>query len=296
MLLIKILTVALLFTLLCLKLETLDTSAFDRKHFLQSEGLFSIKNKKSLKKIRYMFSKLNIPFNFYTVIVFISCGIAIFTGAFIICKKIFPTDTIAIILSVPLLFIPYFILKTFEEKRQRTLENGLNDFLIQLKTALKVNSDIVEALRRIQNSALSPFKEYTKQLLTEINAGKDPDIALRLFAEKININKFTLYIDNVRYCNIYGGDIAGLTLKTQEMINSAIKQKIKRDKDTKSGCIVLYILIGIDIFIYFSFVASNKYYLDIMANSLVGNIILNMNFISIWILVWLSKKIKELVY
>ena len=163
-------------------------------------------------------------------------------------------------------------------------------------SALKVNSDIVEALRRIQNNVLDPFSEYTKQLLNEINAGKLPEIALENFAHKIDIEKFSFYINNLRYCHIYGGNITLLTEKTQEIINEAIKQKKKRNKETKSACIVLYILIVIDFYMYFTFINSNVYYLSLINETLVGQMIVNINFVCVWVMIWLSRVIKNLDY
>ena len=168
-------------------------------------------------------------------------------------------------------------LELIAEKKQEKLEDGLSDFFIQLKSALKVNSEIIEALRRIQNNVLEPFSTYTKQMLNEINAGRLPEEALESFAQKIDIEKFSLYINNVRYCHIYGGNITLLTEKTQEVINEAIKQKIKRKKETRSACTVLYALIVIDFYMYFSFIASNQYYLSLINETVIGQIIINTN-------------------
>jgi len=265
----------------------------------------SIKNKgvinrlftpKQLSDIEVSFKKLNIPYNTMSVLSLVGIGVVISLIMFFICKKLFPLVSISLIISIPLVFTPFWIIKYVSGKEQEKLESGLNDFFIQLKFALKVNSDIVEALRRTQNMTLEPFSIYTKQLLTEINAGKLPEKALESFAQKVNIKKFSLYMNNVRYCHIYGGDIITLTEKTQNTISLAIRQKKKRIKETKSICMVLYLLIFIDIYMYFSFISGNQYYLDVMVNSFIGNMILNLNFLSIWGVIWLSKVVRKLDY
>ena len=105
-----------------------------------------------------------------------------------------------------------------------------------------------------------------------------------------------MYINNVRYCHIYGGDIATLTHKTQKTISAAIKQKKKREKETNSICVVLYMLIAIDLYMYFSFIAKNPEYLNIMVNSFPGQIILNLNFLSLWGVIWLSSMVRKMRY
>jgi len=276
--------------------ETRDTSGLQAISLNTKGFVKKIFSPKQLNDIEYCFRKLSIPYNTISVIALIVVGFVMSIIIFGICKFLFPLNSIALIISCPLVLSPFWIIKYIANKEQDKLEVGLNDFFIQLKSALKTNSDIIEALRRIQNIALEPFKGYTKQLLSEINAGKLPEKALERFAQKVNIKRFSFYINNVGHCHIYGGDIITLTEKTQETISKALKQKKQRIKESKSICSVLYILIIIDIYMYFYFIQGNQYYLDTMINSSIGRFILNINFISIWGIVWLSKAVRRFDY
>jgi len=277
-------------------LKTRDTSRL-QAITIKKRGLVNkIFSPKQLGDIEVSFKKLNIPYSTISVLSLFGIGGIISIIIFFICEIIFPLTSISLIVSIPFILSPFWGIKYVADIEQTKLEAGLNDFFIQLKSALKVNSDIVEALRKVQNTALDPFSMYIKQLLTEINAGKLPEKALESFAQKVNIKKFSLYINNVRYCHMYGGDIITLTEKTQNTVSEAIKQKKKREKETKSICRVFYLLVVIDIYMYFSFIAGNEYYLDMMVNSLIGNLILNINFLSIWGIIWLSKTVKKLDY
>lgn len=276
--------------------ETRDTYAFNKLAVKKTGYLYKIFSPKRISEMEAYFRKLSVPFNLFTVGIIFFMGIIAFIIIFLITKLFFKLESIRYILSIPFLFTGFVVLKLLVEKKQEKLENGLSDFFIQLKSALNVNSDIVEGLRRIQNNVLEPFSEYIKQLLNEINAGKLPEIALENFARKVDIEKFTFYINNLRFCHIYGGDITLLTEKTQEVIKEAIKQKKKRDKETKSACTVLYILIIIDFYMYFMFINSNEYYLNLVNETFIGQMIVNINFICIWVMIWLSRVIKKLDY
>lgn len=274
------------------KLKSKDTSVL-YDFLLNNTKKFAPKN---ISKIEKYFKKLSIPFNIATLSIVLGIGIVSFLIVLFITMKVFTLNSVRYIISIPFLFSGIIVLELFAEYKQERMEDGLSDFFIQLKSALKVNPEIIEALRRIQNNVLEPFSTYTKQMLNEINAGKLPEDALESFAHKIGIEKFSLYINNVRYCHIYGGNITLLTEKTQEVIAEAIKQKKKRNKETKSACTVLYVLIIIDFYMYFSFIASNQYYLDLMSKTFIGQTIVNINFICVWIMIWLSKTIKKLDY
>lgn len=276
--------------------EHQDTSRFNELIVLKRRNRRGIFFPKKILELEADLKKLSIPFNIFTMGVIIGIGVIVFIIVFFITKFFFELPSIRYILSIPFLFTGVAIVKFLANKEQEKLEDGLSDFFIQLKGALKINPDIVEALRRIQNNVLEPFSKYTKQLLNEINAGKLPEIALENFSNKIGIQKFSFYINNLRYCHIYGGDIAVLTEKTHEIIDEAIKQKKKRYKETRSACIVLYILIVIDFYMYFSFISTNKYYLTLMNGTFFGQMVLNINFICVWIMIWLSRVIKKLDY
>lgn len=275
--------------------ETQDTSSLQLIYntHLSVNKIFS---PKQLGSIEISFKKLKIPYNTISVSMLLGIGMICSIFCFIISRKLFSLVSVSLIVSLPMFFSPMWIINFIADKEQNKLERELNDFFIQLKSSLNINSDIIDALRRIQNTVLEPFKSYIKQLLNEINTGKLPENALSSFAQKVNIKKFSMYINNVRYCHIYGGDISELTQKTQKVISDSIKQKRKREKETRSICTVLYMLILIDLYMYFSFVNGNLEYLNIMTNSFLGKCILNVNFISLWGVIWLSRVVRKMDY
>ena len=296
LLLTKIVGCFFILNYICIKLENEDTSILQGLTINTKLSVKKFFSPRQLSNIETSFKKFNIPYNTISVFMIFGSGVIISLITFIVCSKIFPLLSVSLIISLPMIFLPVWIINFIAKLEQNRFETELNDFFIQLKSALSVNSDIIEALRRIQNSVLEPFSGYTKQLLNEINAGKLPDKALESFSQKINIKKFSMYINNVRYCHIYGGDIGSLTQKTQKVLADAIKQKRKREKETNAICMILYMLILIDLYMYFCFIEKTPEYLDIMVKSFAGQIILNFNFFCLWGVVWLSTLVKKMEY
>jgi len=251
-------------------------------------------NRKFFQRTKNNFIKLGIKFNLYTILGALLIGILTSILIYNISLIVFKIKSVAFILAVPSLFIYFTIISYFADRKQDKLESVMNDFFIQLKGAIKINPDITEAFRRIQDSCLEPFSEYIKSFLNEVNAGEIPEKALDKFANKVDINRFTLYINNLRYCSIYGGDIEALTYETQKLISDILVQKKKRKKETQSICMVLYILIAIDLIIYFNFALGNVEYLNLMRDSNIGNFIVNINFLSIWLVIWFADIVKKL--
>ena len=78
------------------------------------------------------------------------------------------------------------------------------------------------------------------------------------------------------------------------MIDELLKKKRKRKKETKSICTSLYILVGLDFLVYFNFIANNEFYINLIKSSFVGNMIVNINFISIWLIFGLAYYVRKL--
>lgn len=275
------------------KIEKIKLRKLNTNWLIEQIEESKVVRNKIFRRLKLNCCKLGINFKGITILIF-SSGVVLTFIVFGIIKTIFKIDSVAFILSIPFIFSGFLIIQYLADKKQEKLEEVMNDFFIQFRGEIKVNNDIVSAFRKIQNSCLPPFNEYIQKMIVEINAGEIPEEALKRFADKVDIKKFYLYISNLKYCNTYGGDVEALTTGTQKMIEELLKQKKKRKKETDSICIALYMLIGIDLLIYFSFIISNPMYLKLMTNSSFGNAIININFISIWIVIGLAYFVKKL--
>ena len=100
----------------------------------------------------------------------------------------------------------------------------------------------------------------------------------------------------MQYSYTNGGSFSELISKNHKMISDIQNEKNAREQETMGARIVLIILIILDLFIYFTFIKSDYENYLIMTKSLIGTLILYWNFISIWILLILIRKVKKLDY
>lgn len=262
----------------------------------KNDFLDKIISRKMFEKTKYNFIKLNIPFNVVSLTICLVIGLIVNNLIYFAALGLFKIKSVAFIISFPFIFVLFFIINYLADRRQKQLEEVMNDFFIQLKGTLNVNNDCIEAFRRIQNTILEPFRTYVIHMLKEINSGVIPEEALLKFSKKVGIKKFSFYINNLRYANIYGGDTVKLTNESQRLFADILKQKRKREKETNSICIVLYILILIDLFIYFNFIMGSLEYVNLMRSNNIGNLLINLNFLSIWLVFFIVQKIKKLEF
>lgn len=217
---------------------------------------------------------------------------------FVICYSIifssFKIVSLSFIISIPAILIPILILSFIAENKSKKIEKVMLNVLLQLKNYTQLNNDIIYAFRQIKT--VEPLQSYVKKFLVEINSGIKFEKAIENLKEKITFEKFKMVLSNMQYCYLNGGNFTELVDKSYRMIANIQNEKNSREQETMGARIVLVILIILDLFVYFTFIKNNYENYLIMTKSLIGNLILYWNFISIWILFVLIYKVKKLDY
>lgn len=217
---------------------------------------------------------------------------------FVICYSIifssFKIVSLSFIISIPAILIPILILSFIAENKSKKIEKVMLNVLLQLKNYTQLNNDIIYAFRQVKT--VEPLQSYVKKFLVEINSGIKFEKAIENLKEKITFEKFKMVLSNMQYCYLNGGNFTELVDKSYRMIANIQNEKNSREQETMGARIVLVILIILDLFVYFTFIKNNYENYLIMTKSLIGNLILYWNFISIWILFVLIYKVKKLDY
>lgn len=224
----------------------------------------------------------------------IASGIVCVIIAYMVSFGFFKIVLLSIIISIPFFYLPFAILNAIANYKEEKIEKVFLNFLLQLKNHTKINNDIVSAMKEVKT--IEPLQSFIKKFLIEISSGVRFEKALENFREKISIKQIKNFLSNLEHCYLYGGDFSELIDKSYKMIKEIQTEKLKRIEETKNARIVLYILILLDVLVYISFIKSNHENYMIMRKTILGNLILYWNFISMWILVWISNIVKKLDY
>lgn len=227
-------------------------------------------------------------------ITIICMGIFCVAFTYIISFKFFEIILLSFFISLPFFLLPFAVLNMIANYKEEKVEKVFLNFLLQLKNYTQINNDVIIAMKEVKT--VEPLQGYVKKFLIEISSGIKFEKAIENFKEKIKIKQIKMFLNNLEHCYLYGGNFSELIDRSYDMIEDIQREKRKRIEETKSARIVLFILIFLDILVYISFVKSNSENYFIMKKSIMGNIILYWNFISMWILVWISTIVKKLDY
>lgn len=261
------------------------------------------KNKKlNLKKRINFFRKIEILLDrcglrnnlFFNPLTIIFTGIICVIIVYLIAFEFFKIILLSCIIAVPFFYLPVAIFNGIANYKEEKIEKVFLNFLLQLKNHTKINNDIVLAMKEVRT--IEPLQSYIKKFLIEVSSGIRFEKAIEHFRERINIKQIKSFLNNLEHCYLYGGSFSNLIDKSYKMIEDIQKEKIKRVEETKGARMVLVILIALDFLVYISFIQSDQENYLIMKKTIIGNMILYWNFISMWILVWISNLVKRLDY
>lgn len=208
--------------------------------------------------------------------------------------RIFKIILLSVIIATPSFTFPIVFLKIKASFNEQKIERVMLDFLLQLKNYTRINNDIVYAMKEVKT--IEPLQSYVRKFLVELGSGVRFEKAILNLREKINCENFKTLLVNIELCYLQGGSFSELIDKSYLFISDLQKEKVNRRQETQGARIVLLVLVFLDLFIYFSFINRDYENYIIMQKSLAGNLILYWNFISMWLLVWLSTKVGKLDY
>lgn len=211
---------------------------------------------------------------------------------YVLIYKIFKDIFLSCIIAAPSFFFPILLLKMMSEYNDEKIEKIIPNFLLQLKNYTQISNDIIYAFKEVET--IEPLQRYLNKFLIEINSGVNFESAIDNLNEKIKVRELENLFNNIKKCYISGGSFAELINKSYYMISMIQKEKMQRKEETRGARLVLFILILLDLIVYFTYINSNKENYIIMRKSIIGNMILYWNFISIWLLIFLSQKVKEI--
>lgn len=246
-------------------------------------------------KINLLIDKADIPRSvLINPITIIAVGLICVLVAYKLTFNFFKVILLSAIISIPCFFIPIIIINLIGTYKEEKMEKTFLNFLLQVKNYTKINNDITSAFKEVET--IEPLQSYINRFNIELQSGIKFESAVEHLKEKMSTLKFKEFFANMQYCYLYGGNFSELIDKNYKMISDIQKEKLKREQETKGARLALFILIFLNIYVYIVYIKNNYENYLIMQKSAFGNIILYWNFISMWLLLWLSVKVKKLDY
>lgn len=265
--------------------------------YIKNDIIYKINNISSISKIIYIINKTDLSYkikgkNIVSIGTYLFISIIISIAIFILTYRYFSLFSIAFIVSVFSFFIPYYIIKYLLYCKKVKIERMFPNYIISLKNYTDVNNDIIEAFKRANVS--EPLATYINKFNISIQKGIKIYDAFETLKSNLNMNKITQLISLLQFCYIYGGNYKELLNNFSKIQMKTILQKEKEKQKIFSAKLVLIILILLNIYILFGFVLTNNEYHNILINTFIGNVILNINILSYIFIIYMFIKLNKM--
>lgn len=252
---------------------------------------------KYIKIITFLLNESNLSLKFKGINIISTLSIIVLSILFSSLTFIFTFTYLHVFLSSIILssftfFIPYYVIKYISYRKKINILNIFPNYVINLKNYTDVNNDIIDAFRRA--NVEEPLNSYIHKFNISIQKGVKIYDAFETLKNSINIERINQFITLLQFCYIYGGNFSVLLDKFSKIQMKANIQREEEKQKIFSAKLVLIVLIALNIYILYGFILSNNQYYNIMVNTFVGNMILNINILSYIFIFYMYIKLNKM--
>ena len=230
-------------------------------------------------------------YNIFSFLTYLVICFILFIVAYLLSFNFLKLHTTSFLIACMFSIVPYIILKILIKNRKNKILELFPSYLVNLKTYTRVDNNIINAISKV--SVSKPLKRYIEIFNISNKNGVSIFKSFEILKKNINIDKISNFLTLLQHCSISGGDVTKILDKYAKMQMRINLRDEKEKQSIFTSKLSLVILVIINIYILFGFILSNTDNYILITTTLVGQIILNINIISLSIIGYLYYKISE---
>lgn len=255
--------------LLTLKYKQFITSSKKKKSYLNKLDILIQKS-----NVR---NKISILTSEVVVIIGGLLGVTAGVGMFYVLYSVLASITI----MIAVFKIPELILHIIANRNAKKVDDYLVTFLGTLQNLCYIKDDIVFAITNSVPYLKEPLKSYCNKFALSVRYGEDLQVALQDLSDKVDNNKFKMFIKNLQLCSKYNGSYTNVIRETKATLKDYQKERGKRHKVVVRTRSTLLGLILICVSIIFGLFSMNPQLGVAIRTQLIGQMILVYNIIAV---------------
>lgn len=228
-----------------------------------SKYVVSIKNNKKRKK----------------KVIFILFGtIAIYFIVFLIIFSKIKIIFASLMISLPVLLIPYIFFEVKKIKRNKEIVNQLQIYSLNIKNNIKSDNNIILAIKRTKVEGT--LKEYITKFVKDIDSGVNIYEAFNKLDVAVGVPKFSELIQTIQICYKSGGQFSNILEIYSSQLSEELLKKEKEKEKALSTVITLTVMIILNIFMLVVYIPQNVESIIAFSGNLLGRVLIDINAIT----------------
>ncbi|MGV8149593.1 MAG: hypothetical protein ACLKAL_11875 [Alkaliphilus sp.] len=244
-----------------------------------------------LRKLETKIQRSNIRYfiSFYSVWIHLMISFIFMVVIFVATNNILSLF-VAVSVALGAFFLPLVLLQLLADVMKSKTKKVSLDFLITLKNFFITGEkqDIVYALKKTSKYVSEPLKTYLEIFSYEHEHRINPLMCLDNLILRIDVNELKMYLENLKICFSYGGDVVSLTDTFIDEISEMQNIEEQENTEDKILNIGLYLLLLLNFGVVF-FVLNSGARIYFTEN-ITGQIILVFNILISFLIIYTTTK------
>lgn len=279
------LCVMVLGMLIYILLPLIKTNKLKEK-FIQTKSYNKLSEYILIISKRNLFSK---KINITSPLVLLTIMFILFIVMFFVFYLYIKVFSTAVILAIPFFLAPVLIIKILINKEKARIIKILPMYVVNIKNHISDENNIITAIQR--TTVEEPLVKYIEGFKARISRGMNVVEAFDMLKKDVNVKVFDSFISACQVCYLNGGDFSKVLDRYINIITKENIQKESTKEKAYTDIITLIIMVVLNILVVVLFVFTNKEYAEIIRETFVGKLILNMNAFSYILIAYLVSRI-----
>lgn len=202
----------------------------------------------------------------------------------------------SIAIFVALFSILTFIIQWVISYNNSKIEKSFLYFLNILCNFAQLKDDLYFSFEKSIQYMNQPLKSYCKTFVEEVKRGLPLEEALENFKEKIDNERFKLFIKNAQLCAKHGGSFLRLASNTLELVKQLQIEKSRRKNETALGRTLIFVMAAINIGLAVYMFTIYPDTMQRIRTDFYGQLVIFLNTVNLFIIFYLSLKLDKMDY
>lgn len=258
-----------------------------------SNKIIGQKSKRLVRKMSLNFEKFkryNLFGTKYIIIILIT--VLSYIVSFILIHSLIKVWLASLFLSIPVLIVPFLILKINEIKEKNRILKWLPIYALNLKNNIQSDNNIILAIKKTKVEAT--LRRHVDTFINEVNRGINVYEAFNKLDKSVNLPSFSELIHAFKMCYKNGGDFSiVLDMYSKQTTEKLLLNEREREK-SMSTMITLIVMIALNVMMLFMYMPKNTNVLEIFSGNILGRALIDANSITTLLCVYLLYKIYKM--
>lgn len=181
---------------------------------------------------------------------------------------------VGVVVGIPPIFLPYFLLNRSVNKRRKRFNVQLVEVLSQMSNSLKAGFGLLQAIAQAADEADHPIQTELRRFIYDVQVGANVEDAFNDLAERVRSEDLDIVITAILIQRGAGGSLAEILENVTHTMRERIRIRGEIETLTSQQRLTGYLIAGLPIALFALFFFINRPYISLLLTTTFGHLML----------------------